>query len=158
MPSFLHRHFRRRFATLTPTGKGRCGDDDASANSGTTGPRIVRGTVEIDGTIRAGQGFSTGHQGPAGFRIDFDVPFSDAPVVVVSTEKPSSDPYTCNVWGGLQSNSTSEDRRSTPRPDSPMRRSTSWLSLHNSRKQRFLPRVEWVRRTSGATARHDREI
>jgi hypothetical protein len=78
---------------------GACGDDDASANSGTTGPRIVRGTVEIDGTIRGGEGFSAGHQGTGGFRIEFDVPFSDAPVVVVSAERLLDDHYTCNVLG-----------------------------------------------------------
>jgi hypothetical protein len=53
--------------------------------------RILRGTVEVNGMVRTGTGFSVSRPGPIGvYQINFFTPFSDAPTVVITLISPDS--------------------------------------------------------------------
>jgi hypothetical protein len=55
--------------------------------------RIVRGTINADGTTASGSGFSSYQLGTGDYRINLDDLFSYVPTVVVSARSPSSPIY-----------------------------------------------------------------
>lgn len=54
------------------------------------GMRVIRGTVNFDGTIIEGTGFSATQNATGDYTVTFDTAFSDPPSVVVSKVDPST--------------------------------------------------------------------
>ena len=53
--------------------------------------RVVHGVVAANGTVSRGTGFTVGHLAPGGYGVTFDLPFSEAPTVVVTAEPDPSE-------------------------------------------------------------------
>jgi hypothetical protein len=70
------------------------------APGGVENLRIIRGTINGDGTIRHGSGFTSTRIAAGRYQINFSVAFSAAPTIVVSVVG-AADPGDGAPWGGL---------------------------------------------------------
>jgi len=91
--------FKPQFATLGGTSTVRGGTSTFSPakfsaqempDTGLPAPdvtRVVRGAVNADGTTRRGSGFSAVNTGTGAYLVTFDVPFTQAPIIVAGSDE-----------------------------------------------------------------------
>ena len=60
--------------------------------------RTISGSVQPDGTVKAGTGFTVLRQSPGDYSINFNTPFNQRPVVVATQRHPHTDDF--NQYGG----------------------------------------------------------